>query len=164
MRTVSTWAEIETAEPELAEAVRARFESHGFGLLATLRRDGSPRISGTVPLFALGDLWLPMLPGSRKALDLLADPRFALHCATIDKDLAAGDAKLSGRATPVDDDLTVASFCDAFAAATGEEPPEGPFPLFRAEVLDISIVRSDGDRLDIRWWHEGEGVGHAEAR
>ncbi|MFI5225957.1 MAG: pyridoxamine 5'-phosphate oxidase family protein [Candidatus Limnocylindrales bacterium] len=161
---MSTWAEIEEAEPELAGAVRARFEEHGFGLLATLRRDGAPRISGVVPLFALGELWLPMLPGSRKALDLLADPRFALHCATIEKDLAAGDAKLSGRATPVDDEATVDNFCAAFAEVTDDPPPDGPFPLFRAEVLDMSIVRSDGDRLDIRWWREGEGVGHAEAR
>jgi Pyridoxamine 5'-phosphate oxidase len=161
---MASWAKIEAAEPELAGAIRTRFDAHGFGLLATLRRDGSPRISGVVPLFALGELWLPMLPGSRKALDLLADARFALHCATVDKDLAAGDAKLSGRAEPVDDDPTIESFCAAFVDITGEPPPDGPFPLFYADVLDMSIVRSDGDHLDIRWWREGEGVGHTQAR
>jgi len=159
---MSTWAELEVTAPDLADAVRERFEAHGLGLLATLRRDGSPRISGVEPLFALGELWLGMMPMSRKALDLLRDPRFALHCATIDKDLAAGDAKLSGRALAVEDDATMAQYRAAFEAATGYPPPPGPFPLFRAEITDLSIVRTEGDHLDIRWWREGEGVGSVQ--
>jgi hypothetical protein len=159
---MGTWAEIEVAAPELAEAVRERFEAHGLGLLATLRRDGSPRISGVEPLFALGELWLGMMPMSRKALDLLRDARFALHCATIDKDLAAGDAKLSGRAIVVDDEPTVGRYRTAFEAVTGYPPPPGPFPLFRADITDMSMVRTAGDQLDIRWWREGEGVGSVQ--
>jgi Pyridoxamine 5'-phosphate oxidase len=159
---MTTWAELETTAPELATAVRERFEAHGLGLLATLRRDGSPRISGVEPLFALGELWLGMMPMSRKALDLLRDPRFALHCATIDKDLAAGDAKLSGRAVVVDDDESIGRYRAAFEAATGYPPPPGPFPLFRADIIDMSMVRTAGDQLDIRWWHEGEGVGSVQ--
>ena len=68
-------------------------------MLATLRRDGSPRISGIEVTFADGQLWLGMMPDSRKALDLQRDPRFALHSAPLDADLKDGDAKISGRAS-----------------------------------------------------------------
>src|SRR5438046_1873805 len=98
------WSEVEKAAPELAAKVRERFDAHGLGLLATIRRDGSPRISGLEPLFSLGDLWLGMMPGSLKAADLLRDPRFALHSATTDKQVTEGDAKVAGRALPVEDE------------------------------------------------------------
>ena len=75
---MARWSEIATATPDLADAVRERFEATGFGLLATLRADGSPRVSGLEPLFALGELWFGLMPESRKALDLLRDPRFAI--------------------------------------------------------------------------------------
>ena len=161
---MTSWAELEVAEPELASAVRERFEAHGFGLLATLRLDGAPRISGVEPLFAIGELWLGMMPGSRKALDLLRDPRFALHCATIDRALVTGDAKLSGRAIAIHDEATIANYRSAFALSAGYPPPAGPFPLFRADILDLSTIRSDGTRLEIEWWREGEGVGRVERR
>jgi hypothetical protein len=64
----------------------------------------------------------------------------------------------------VDDEPTIAEFRLAFEASTGYPPPPGPFPLFRADILDLSIVQSAGDRLDIQWWREGEGVGHVERR
>lgn len=98
------WQGVETAVPALAEKVRARFEAHGLALLATLRAGGAPRISGIETLFGEGDLWLGMMPGSVKARDLLRDPRLALHSATTDKNVEAGDAKLSGVALAVEDD------------------------------------------------------------
>lgn len=161
---MASWAEVESMEPELAALVRRRFDAHGLGLLATLRRDGSPRISGIEPLFALGELWLGMMPGSRKAVDLLRDPRFALHSATIDKEVQDGDAKLSGRAIAVDDEPTIERYRDAFAARTGYRPPPGPFHLFRAEIIDLSTVHPAGDHLDIRWWREGAGAGRLDRR
>jgi hypothetical protein len=72
---VASWSEVEAAAPELAERVKERFAATGLGLLATLRADGSPRISGIEPLFALDELWLGMMDGSRKATDLLRPPR-----------------------------------------------------------------------------------------
>lgn len=161
---MTSWTDVERVVPELAAAVRERFEAHGLALLATLRQDGSPRISGIEPLFALGELWLGMMPGSRKAVDLLRDPRFALHSATIDKEVQAGDAKLSGRAIPVDDEPTIERFHDAFATRTGYRPPPGRFHLFRADIADLSTVHPAGDHLDIRWWREGAGAGRLERR
>ncbi|MEA2681773.1 MAG: hypothetical protein QOK05_101 [Chloroflexota bacterium] len=155
---------MESAAPELAASVRARFEAHGLALIATLRLDGSPRISGIEPLFALGELWFGMMPESRKAADLLQDSRFGLHSATTDKQVTQGDAKISGRAVEVTDDATVARYLEQFKAQAGYGPPPGPFHLFRADVLDISTVRPDGDHLDIDWWKVGGEVRHLDRR
>jgi hypothetical protein len=52
--------------------------------LATVRADGSPRISGLEAKFIEEDLLFGSMPGSRKGADLLRDPRFALHSGSID--------------------------------------------------------------------------------
>jgi hypothetical protein len=161
---VASWSEVEAAASELAALVRGRFQAHGLGLLATLRLDGSPRISGIEPLFALEELWLGMMPESRKAADLLQDNRFALHSATIDKQVTEGDAKLSGRAIEVTDEATVERYLDQFKAQVGSGPPPGPFHLFRADVREMSMVRPDGDHLDIDWWRAGDRVRHLDRR
>jgi hypothetical protein len=152
------------AAPELGATVKERFEAHGLALLATLRRDGSPRISGIEPLFALDELWLGMMPGSLKALDLLRDGRFALHSATIDKTVTNGDARIAGSAVNVDGEDTFAKFREAFAASTGYPPPDGPFQLFRADVQELSLIRPGGDHLNIDWWRAGKDVRHVERR
>ena len=159
-----TWTDVAHAAPDLARAVRARFEAHGLGLLATLRRDGSPRISGVEPLFALDDLWLGMMPGSRKASDLVRDPRFALHSATADKQATAGDAKIAGRALAVVGEAELARYAEAFEAVNGYPPGAGPFTLFRADVMDISVLRVVGDHLEITFWRVGSGVQTIERR
>jgi len=64
--------------------------------IATLRRDGSPRISGTEYRFTEGELWFGSMHGAMKALDLRRDPRFALQSAPADPPGWDGDAKLAG--------------------------------------------------------------------
>ena len=150
------WKDVASSAPELAELVRRRFEATGLGLLATLRRDGSPRISGIEPLFTDDELWLGMMPGSLKAADLLRDPRFALHSATIDKQVTHGDARIAGRAVPVEDEATMNAFRRAFEAHTGYGPPPGPFTLFRADITELSTIQPGGDHLNIDHWREGQ--------
>jgi len=139
-------------------------ESHRLGLLATLRRDGSPRISPIEPLFARGELWLGMMTGSRKVGDIRRDARLAIHGATIDPSNAEGDAKISGRGLPVDDQASIDGFLAAFESATGYPPPPGPFALFRVDVKEISTVRPVGDHLVIEWWREGGPVRRVDRR
>lgn len=141
---MATWREFEAAEPELAARVRERFEAQKHLTIATLRRDGSPRISGIECVFEDGELWFGSMSGAVKALDLRRDPRFALHCGTGDSSLwegdAArwpGDAKVSGRAE--------------FLA------PQ----RFRADIEEAVTVRLGGDPPDhmlIDAWREGEGL------
>ena len=65
-------------------------------MLATLRTDGSPRISPMEPRVFEGDLWLVGMPHTAKFRDLERDPRFSLHTATIDPNVGDGDAKVWG--------------------------------------------------------------------
>ena len=153
---MSTWSETEAVAPELAAAVRGRFEAHGMGLMATLRRDGSPRISGIEPLFALGELWLGMMPDSLKGADLRRDPRLALHSATEDKDVKEGDAKIAGRAVEVTAEGLRQEYLEALSAATGFEPDD--CQVFRVEVTGLSLVRPVDDHLDVHSWQEGGAV------
>ena len=67
---MAAWREVAAAAPELAEAVRAYLDAHVHKTLATLRKDGSPRISGIEASFADGELWFGGLWRSQKALDL----------------------------------------------------------------------------------------------
>jgi len=161
---VAPWADVVRAAPELAASVRSRFDAHGLGLLATLRRDGAPRLSGIEPLFTDDEVWMGMMPDSLKVLDLLRDPRFALHSATTDKNVTEGDAKLAGRAVavPADDEAAFGTFRAAFEAATGNPPPEGPFNLFRGDLDEVSIMRPAGDHLEIDWWRERDGLHHVD--
>ena len=161
---MSSWSDVSRAAPDLAEAVQGRFDATGLGLLATLRKDGSPRISGIEPMFT-SELWLGMMDGSLKAADLRRDPRLALHSATADKNVAEGDAKVGGVAVEVEDAETKAAFGADLKAHTGYDPTEGgPFHLFRIDVREISFLRPGGDHLVIEWWREGEEPKRVERR
>jgi Pyridoxamine 5'-phosphate oxidase len=150
---MTSWGELEAAAPDLAGAVQRHFGAHKHALLATLRRDGSPRISGIETSFRGGELWLAMMPDSRKSADLRRDPRFALHSAPVDLDLVEGDAKLGGRAIEV----TAPAELERFVAGLEQSPPPSGVGLFRADVTDASLTRVDGDWLVIDSWREGEG-------
>ena len=160
---MASWSDVTSAAPELAATVKERFEATGLGFLATLRRDGSPRLSGIEPFFALGDLWLGSMDGARKAQDLLRDPRLALHSASVDKDVKDGDAKIAGRAEAIEDASVKAAVMAEFEARTGYAP-DGPFHLFRVDVGEISFVQPEGDHLAIEWWREGGPVHRVERR
>ena len=95
---MATWDNFAAAAPELAAAARELFEAHTHLTIATLRKDGAPRISGIEAQFLLGDLWFGSMPGAVKARDLQRDPRFALHSGT--GDAAAGRATRRSPATP----------------------------------------------------------------
>ena len=113
---MTSWQDFRDAAPELAERAEAAFTATTNAVLATTRKDGSPRVSGIDPMFFEGDLWLGSMPDARKADDLLRDPRMALHCVPWESRQAAegdagpgrrGDAKLTGRAVDVADRATI---------------------------------------------------------
>jgi hypothetical protein len=160
---MASWSEVTGAAPELAGAVQRSFDAHIHKMLATLRADGSPRISGIEASFRNGELWLGMMPESRKAQDLQRDPRFALHSAPIDLELRGGDAKLAGRAVEVTDQATFDWFVGTEREAKGEAPPE-PFHLFRGDIDEIVLTTVRGDHLVIETWREGGGVTRVERR
>jgi hypothetical protein len=103
---VATWAEFEAAEPEFASRVRTLMSGRKHLTMATLRRDGSPRISGTEVEFADGQLRIGSMPRAVKALDLRRDGRVAVHGPTTDPPIGnasgwKGEAKIAGTAREV---------------------------------------------------------------
>ena len=163
---MASWNEVEQAVPDLAAAVRAAFDAHKHKVLATLRADGSPRLSGNEATFRDGDVWLGMMHRSLKALDLQRDPRLELHSAPVDVELKLGDARLAGRAVEIADPEVMRRFAaDAAAEHEGVEPPE-PFHLFRVDVTLLTLIRigDPPDHLVIESWSEKAGYHRTERR
>jgi hypothetical protein len=106
---MTSWKDVELAEPELAAVVRATFAIRKHATMATIRRDGAPRISGTEVEFADdGEIYLGIMAGARRAADLRRDGRVAVHCPTDDTPSAdpgswLGDGKITARAVEVAD-------------------------------------------------------------
>lgn len=153
---MAAWGEVVVAAPELAAAVQGRFKAHRHAILGTLRRDGSPRLSGTETDFSRGQLWLGSMGGSRKGADLRRDPRFALHSAPLELDMKEGDARITGQAQLVSDPDELAAYMGV-QDDKGTEPP-GPFDLFRADVTEVVLVRVADDLLVVDSWSERDGL------
>ena len=147
-----SWSEVEAETPELAALARGFLDAHTHKTLATLRRDGSPRISGIEIEFADGELWLGSMWRAVKALDLRRDPRFALHSGSDDPPAWRGDAKLSGRVEEVAD--------------SERGPDREPSHRFRADITELVVVRlgDPADHIVIEAWHAGRGVSRRERR
>ena len=127
-------------------------------VLATLRADGSPRVSGIEARFTDGELWLAGMPRSVTFADLRRDPRMALHSGSDDPDSCTADATISGRAMEITDPARLAAF-----AGSAEVPGEAqPFELFRIEVDQVVLTAlSDAkDALVISSRRPGKGLTH----
>lgn len=153
------WADIEKETGDFAGKVRELFDNHRHKTIATLRKDGSPRISGIEVTFWGADIWFGGMYRSLKCLDLLRDPRFAVHSASVDPPADdpggwPGDAKAAGVAIAVTDP-------DEIAAVVGDgEAPPGPMHLFRADLYEVVLTRvgTPSDHLVIESWHAGRGM------
>lgn len=145
---MTTWRDVENAEPAFARRVLLLFDAHRHKTIATVRADGSPRISGIESAFEGGQLTFGSMPNARKGADLHRDPRCALHSATIDpvdgsEALWPGEAKISGRAVVTG------------PAAAG---PDGDrFHVDIAEVVHTHL--DDGaTTLVVEWWTPARGL------
>lgn len=149
---MTKWRDIQTAVPEFAERVQALFDAHKHKTIATVRADGSPRISGIEAAFADGELTFGSMPNARKGADLRRDPRFALHSATVDpvegeEAWWPGEAKIAGR---------------AIHAGAIDDGPEGE--LFRADIDEVVLTHLNdaATLLVIEWWTPDHGLRSVE--
>jgi hypothetical protein len=146
---MASWSDIEDEAPEFAARVGERFAAGTNKTIATLRRDGSPRITAIECEFRDGEVTMGMMGGSMKLLDVRRDPRIALHSPTIEppSDPAgwAGDAKLAGVLVEI------------------AEPADNPHVgagFFRVDVREVTLTYVTGDPPDllvIESWHPGRG-------
>lgn len=154
---MASWGSVESQAPELARLARQLFDAHVHKTIATLRADGSPRLSGTEVQFRDGELWIGVMIDARKAQDLRRDSRFELHSGSDDPPEWHGDARVSGRMVEVTDLARVAEINGTAV---------GPSHLFRADVDELVVVRLNdaADKLVIESWHPDRGVERIERR
>jgi hypothetical protein len=146
---MTSWTDVDLAEPEFATAVRDRFLVRKHATMATISRDGSPRISGTEVDFAEdGEIYLGMMAGARRAADLRRDGRVAIHCPTEDPPPDnpngwPGEAKISAYATELVDPLS------------GTRSHR-----FRLDIrrVVLTTIASTGDELEITVWGPGRAL------
>lgn len=150
---MASWSDVEAAAPELAALARRHFDAHRHKTLATLRGDGSPRISGTEAEFRHGEMWIGSMWRAVKALDLRRDPRYAIHSGS-DAAQWSGDAKVAGHAEEIEEQER------KDAVYPPGDAPSGPMHVFRCDVSELVVVRlgEPADHLVIESWHEGRGL------
>ena len=154
---MATWEEFAAAAPRIAEIFHRRHGATGYlCMLATLRSDGFPRISPMEPQFFEGTLWLAGMAGTAKFRDLVHDPRFSLHTATVDTHVTDGDAKVWGTVEDVHDDALHARFADDLFARTGFDLRGHTFEhLFATHLVGASAVEVGDGHLDVTVWRDG---------
>lgn len=149
---MTAWKDIEQAEPEFAARVQRLFDAGRHKTIATLRADGSPRISGIECEFADGDLRFGSMSGARKGADLRRDPRFALHGPNFHPEEGKegdwpGEAKISGRAVPA-------------GPVPTDENGEGPDgEMFVADITEVVIthLNDEANKLVVESWTPARG-------
>lgn len=149
---MTSWQDVERAAPDFAQRVRALFEAHRHKTIATLRADGSPRISGIEAVFESGELVFGSMPNARKGADLRRDPRFALHSATVDPLEGSeaqwpGEAKISGR-----------------VIAANPTPRGADGDRFHADIAVVvhTHLNEEATMLVVEWWTPTHGLRRIE--
>ena len=146
------WARLKRSDPGLAALGEERFERTGIVLIGTLRKNGSPRISPVEALIADGHLYLGMMWQSRKALDLLRDPRCTVHSTVIDRDGSEGEFKVYGRAVDVQDTEMRRRYGDALYERMGWRPEEPEYHLFSVDIESAAYaIIQDGEWVRKSW-------------
>lgn len=148
------WSELERLQPGLAGLGRRRLLEPGVVLVATIRGDGTPRISPVEPFVLDGVLWLSMLWQSRKAADLLRDPRILVHSVITNRDGGEGEFKIRGTARAETSPQVWRRYASAVDAALGWSPEPGRFHLFAVVIGEVTFIRYDdatGDQYVARW-------------
>jgi hypothetical protein len=148
------WSDIAHAQPRLAGLAHNRLIDPGVVLVATLRRDGTPRLSPVEPLIMEGDLWLSMMWHSAKARDLLRDPRVLVHNAVTSRSGAGGEFKIRGCASEECDPARQRRYADRAAATLGWDPEPGRFHLFAVDIEHTAFISYDeptGDQHVATW-------------
>jgi len=154
---VPAWRAVEQAEPEFADRVRRLFDAGRHKTIATVRADGSPRISGIECEFTDGELRFGSMAGARKGEDLRRDPRFALHGPTFHPQDGKesdwpGEAKIAGRAIPV----------SPVPTEQGDSQADGE--MFVADITEVVItgLNAEATQLIVESWTPDRGLRRAQ--
>jgi hypothetical protein len=145
------WDRFASACPDIAAVADARFRKDELVMLGTIRAEGSPRISPCEVDLAEGHLLFGMMWRSKKAVDLLRDPRCVVHSVTIDRMGTDGDLKLYGRMDDVQDPDLRRAYRAAVKARIDWEPDEPTFHLFSLDVASAGFTIFGDEHHALAW-------------
>lgn len=149
-----TWATFQEEAPELGHLGTESFERTGLALVGSTRANGWPRISPCEPYVFDGDLYLGMMWQSKKALDLVRDPRCVVHSTVADKEGTEGEFKAYGLARDVPEPERRETYCDVLEKQIGWRPTE-PFHVFTLDLTEVGYCRFGEGKQIIRRWRPG---------
>jgi hypothetical protein len=147
-----TWLAFAAGAPEMAELAKEQFAQSGMALIGTIRSDGSPRISCVEPCILDGALYLGMMWQSRKALDLLSDPRLVIHNAICSNTGDERELSLRGRAQDIHDPQVRLQYVEAVERTswTGAD-----FHLFAVDIESAALVTYGNGEQSVEVWPQG---------
>ena len=141
-----SWKALEDQQPELA-AMGAQRLNGQVAYLATVRKDGSPRVHPMTPIIGQGHLFVFMEPTSPKGHDLRRDRRYAIHCSVSDTSGTSGEFIISGQARLIDD-----SELRSLAVQLSSYAPADRYILFEFDINSAtSTVYQDGQPVRQHW-------------
>jgi hypothetical protein len=142
-----TWTEFQRRQPALAEAGRGQFYQHGLGLgfLATVRRDGGPRVHPVCPVISTAGLHVLILPGPKRA-DLRRDGRYSLHSEMVPPPRQDDGFAVSGTAAEITDTTVTGTVRDQVIKDFGELWPDyDTLTLFELSVASCLLTLTEPD-------------------
>lgn len=147
-----SWKELAAGAPQMAEFGAKRFAS-GVAYLATVKKDGGPRVHPVTPIIGEGRLFLFMEPTSPKGHDLQRDGRYALHCSVADSGGGQGEFLITGTA-----EFTESGDDRAVAVKAASYNPADRYILFELSVDTAFATEYDDDGTPIRarWQRPGD--------
>ena len=151
-----SWKTLKERAPEMA-ALGVERLNRKIAYLATLRKDGSPRLHLITPFIGSGMLFMFTEPSSPKIRDLRRDGRYALHNSVDRKEgeplielLVSGTAQVINN---VDVRRQVAEEIAASPVVTDE------YILFEFHIDHVLVVEYDWDgKRAVRHWHSGTSI------
>ncbi len=140
------WNILESQAPEIAEFGKVRL--HGkVAYLATLRKDGSPRVHPFTPIIGKGHFFVFMEPSSPKGKDLLRDGRYAVHCSVSDTSGESGEFVVNGKARLIEDPEL-----RALAVKIAPYKPAERYVLFELDVESVVVTGYEDQKpIHKRW-------------
>ena len=147
---MATWGEFAEARPDMAAVGLALLDKFPVAYLATVRKDGSPRVHPVCPIIAEGRMFVAVPAWSPKRLDLRHDGRYAMHALPGKRD---DEFYITGRATPAQDQATRRLVAET---AKHEVRPEDwifEFDIERAMTAYWEKVGQPGTYAVRQFWH-----------
>ncbi len=141
-----SWKTLESQSPEIAAFAKSRLHNK-VAYLATVRKDGSPRVHPFTPIIGEGHFFIFMEPTSPKGHDLRRDDRFAVHCSVTDTSGGSGECIVTGRAKFIED-----TELRALAVSISPYQPAERYILFEFDIESVLMTEYiDGQPVRTNW-------------